>query len=287
MNMSTSDRRSLYSHSTSSQENEERFDILGALDQERPGKKHGKRIALVALAMLLTASLFVSLSPIRTLLSAREPQAQVRARPRVPAIDSVRVPATVAVTTGAATILPEETTPSMASNLVKTEAEEPVAAPSPDAAVEPVIAAVDHHIEEHESSPTKEKPRHMRARKRFAAPTIRKGGKSKSVKETDKTDSDVDLIAALLSRVSRSDSAGKNGSEARGASAQHASPISEKEQKRNRDIVVRRPEDSTEALVRRCRELGLIEGELCRIRICSGNWGKESACTAAVSTPDE
>lgn len=48
----------------------------------------------------------------------------------------------------------------------------------------------------------------------------------------------------------------------------------------NRDIVVRRPSDSTGALVGRCRELGLIEGELCRMRICSGMWGMDPACSA-------
>ena len=46
----------------------------------------------------------------------------------------------------------------------------------------------------------------------------------------------------------------------------------------NRDIVIRTSGQSTEALVKRCRALGLLEGELCRIRICSGLWGSDPAC---------
>ena len=46
----------------------------------------------------------------------------------------------------------------------------------------------------------------------------------------------------------------------------------------NRDIVVRTAGQSTEALVKRCRALGLLEGELCRVRICSGLWGSDPAC---------
>jgi hypothetical protein len=45
-----------------------------------------------------------------------------------------------------------------------------------------------------------------------------------------------------------------------------------------RDIVVPAPGELTESLVKRCRRLGLIEGELCRVRICSGIWGRDPAC---------
>ena len=46
----------------------------------------------------------------------------------------------------------------------------------------------------------------------------------------------------------------------------------------DRDIVVRNVEQSTESLVKRCRALGFLEGELCRLRICSGLWGIDPAC---------
>ena len=49
---------------------------------------------------------------------------------------------------------------------------------------------------------------------------------------------------------------------------------------RSRDVVERREGDSTEALLLRCKQLGLIEGMLCRSRICSGRWDSDAACRA-------
>jgi hypothetical protein len=42
--------------------------------------------------------------------------------------------------------------------------------------------------------------------------------------------------------------------------------------------------ETTEALVKRCLALGFLEGQLCRIRICSGLWGKDSACPSGAQT---
>jgi hypothetical protein len=47
------------------------------------------------------------------------------------------------------------------------------------------------------------------------------------------------------------------------------------------DIVMRDPNVSTAELIKRCRSLGVLEGELCRVRICSGQWGKDAACPAS------
>lgn len=52
---------------------------------------------------------------------------------------------------------------------------------------------------------------------------------------------------------------------------------------RNRDVVVRTDSDSTEALLARCQRLGAAEGELCRARICSGQWAHEAACRAGAA----
>jgi hypothetical protein len=49
----------------------------------------------------------------------------------------------------------------------------------------------------------------------------------------------------------------------------------------NRDIVERMPGDTTQGLLQRCRRLGLLEGELCRWRICSGQWESDAACKVA------
>lgn len=49
---------------------------------------------------------------------------------------------------------------------------------------------------------------------------------------------------------------------------------------RPRDIVERQEGDSTAQLLARCKQLGLIEGMLCRSRICSGRWESDAACRA-------
>lgn len=46
----------------------------------------------------------------------------------------------------------------------------------------------------------------------------------------------------------------------------------------NRDVVERGDNDTTAELLRRCQQLGLIEGMLCRSRICSGRWENEAVC---------
>ena len=49
---------------------------------------------------------------------------------------------------------------------------------------------------------------------------------------------------------------------------------------RNRDVVERQEGDNTAQLLARCKQLGLIEGMLCRSRICSGRWDADPACNA-------
>ncbi|OYO30116.1 hypothetical protein CD932_02435 [Janthinobacterium sp. PC23-8] len=45
-----------------------------------------------------------------------------------------------------------------------------------------------------------------------------------------------------------------------------------------RDVVLRHEEAETASLLQRCRQLGLIEGMLCRARICAGRWDSDPAC---------
>ncbi|MYM82926.1 hypothetical protein GTP44_13275 [Duganella sp. FT50W] len=47
---------------------------------------------------------------------------------------------------------------------------------------------------------------------------------------------------------------------------------------RSRDIVERQDGDTTAQLLARCKQLGMIEGMLCRSRICSGRWETDAAC---------
>jgi hypothetical protein len=51
-----------------------------------------------------------------------------------------------------------------------------------------------------------------------------------------------------------------------------------------REVVERQGSESTTALLQRCGALGFIEGELCRVRICSGLWDTDAACKARLSS---
>jgi hypothetical protein len=94
-------------------------------------------------------------------------------------------------------------------------------------------------------------------------------------------DGDVDLIAALLARVSPHEASGKESKHKKAtASASHPNTDAKSQVASNRDIVTRSDGDTTESLLKRCKSLGFFEGELCRIRICSSLWGKDPACPA-------
>ncbi|ATD63982.1 hypothetical protein CNX70_21220 [Janthinobacterium svalbardensis] len=71
-------------------------------------------------------------------------------------------------------------------------------------------------------------------------------------------DSDVALLTAMVAHAHRQEGTAK--------------PV--------RDVVQRRQEQEHETaeLLRRCKQLGLIEGMLCRSRICSGRWDSDPAC---------
>ena len=69
-------------------------------------------------------------------------------------------------------------------------------------------------------------------------------------------DSDVALLTAMVAHAHR-----QEGTQA---------PV--------RDVVLRRGEEDTPDLLQRCKQLGLIEGMLCRSRICSGRWDSDPAC---------
>jgi hypothetical protein len=75
-------------------------------------------------------------------------------------------------------------------------------------------------------------------------------------------DNDIDLIAALLNHVSR-----------REAAAVAPPP--------GRDIVMSAQGEPIGALVKRCQQIGGLEGVLCRWRICDGHWGRDAACPIA------
>ncbi|MFZ4875344.1 hypothetical protein ACL9RI_09675 [Janthinobacterium sp. Mn2066] len=71
------------------------------------------------------------------------------------------------------------------------------------------------------------------------------------------SDGDIALLAAMVAHAHRQDGG-------------RTEPL--------RDVVVRKEEEETVSLLQRCRQLGLIEGMLCRSRICSGRWDSDPAC---------
>lgn len=73
------------------------------------------------------------------------------------------------------------------------------------------------------------------------------------------TDTDITLLTAMVAH------AGKRAS---------AAP------ERSRDVVERTDGVPTTELLARCKQLGLMEGMLCRSRICSGSWESDPACRA-------
>lgn len=69
-------------------------------------------------------------------------------------------------------------------------------------------------------------------------------------------DSDVALLTAMVAHAHRQEGTAK--------------PV--------RDVVLRQQEQETAELLQRCKQLGMIEGMLCRSRICSGRWDSDPAC---------
>jgi hypothetical protein len=152
-------------------------------------------------------------------------------------------------------------------------------------AVLPVAAkpATSQKVESNESAPHKNTAVAKVDSKVLDTTHANKQAKTGDVKSTK--DEDVDLIAALLSRVSRQDALAKEvkHKKAGTSTTQSATAGSAKRQSKpdpSRDIVTRADGDTTEDLLKRCKALGFFEGELCRVRICSSLWGKDPACPA-------
>lgn len=126
-----------------------------------------------------------------------------------------------------------------------------------------------------------------------ARPIATAAASSKVAAKGNGRDKDVDLIAALLSHVSSSSKASvgegmkerMNASNTARALSAGGAPKRERKTVSNRDVVTQASGESTESLVARCRALGFIEGELCRVRVCFGLWGKDPACPSNDPTP--
>ena len=101
-------------------------------------------------------------------------------------------------------------------------------------------------------------------------------------------DTDVVLLEALVSHVSGSAPKNASPEASRRASSEiikdngqavaSSTAAVAHSGEPSRDIVLRNTQVRTQDLITRCRALGFLEGELCRMRICSGRWGTDPAC---------
>ncbi|PFH08291.1 hypothetical protein BCF11_0644 [Collimonas sp. PA-H2] len=96
-------------------------------------------------------------------------------------------------------------------------------------------------------------------------------------------DSDVNILSALVSHGDSVNEPAKPAKETAKSRQQAKKKAAEPVLAQNAsdggpDIVERKSGDSTAGLLLRCRQLGMIEGELCRWRICSGRWDTDTAC---------
>lgn len=105
-----------------------------------------------------------------------------------------------------------------------------------------------------------------------------------AVGKADRKDGDVELIAALLNRVSAKlePSAGESVRKPGPGEVQKrpmAGPQKKNKKSGNiRETIALPSVDSAELQLKRCGSLGFFEAEMCRLRICAGRWGSAPGC---------
>ncbi|WP_136417259.1 hypothetical protein [Herbaspirillum sp. ST 5-3] len=294
VNMNKLDLPSLYEAGAAASSNAQ-FSILEALEPRR-GKLRGYRgrVLGAALALMVAIVMVISLNPawLNESLSSAVRGELPQPAPVLKAVESVP-------TLASAELHGAEPSPALP------EAQHALA--RVDDVLEPpattlATAITVNPAQENEGSPQKTTvpdPKSVQAPLKKGRVERKEIVKTKKHDSTSKTklassngkskDKDVELIAALLSHVSRPAAGGTQPSHGRAetASTQHAGAVSvvpdrARANDRSSEIVMRGPGDSTESLVKRCKALGFIEGELCRVRICSGLWGKNPACPTSV-----
>lgn len=96
---------------------------------------------------------------------------------------------------------------------------------------------------------------------------------AKAPATANKQDPDVDLIEALVSHMAGKNPVANRREPGVTVLADAGAP------KATRDVVMQQePALPTGELVRRCMTLGWLESQLCRARICAGQWGADPAC---------
>lgn len=293
-------RPSLYSAHSESRKNTEDFSVLGGLEPRRSVLGVFRRKAWSASILSLAAVVLVvgmnggfENSGVTTAAAeaageARETVA-IPAQPEAPSQEAVAAPLV-------ATIVSEPVSGEAESNAEAAVPSTAVAAatdmPNTVVASAPPYASMLTPVADAADAGAVQKPDPASAK---AGAVAKKTGTKAAPAESTTArasagngarDKDVDLIAALLAHVSPAPAVqGKNVKKnpetvptAAAAASVSTAPRRERSRTSNRDIVTRDSTESLESLVNRCRSLGFFEGELCRLRICSGMWGKDPAC---------
>jgi hypothetical protein len=229
----------------------------------------------------------VPLTPSSTTASASTPPAPAAEEASAATIVA-DAPAAIPEPTDAAAVPNAQPGPVQVATVMAPQVEQPLEASKQAtaavAAATPVKSARRKEAKEPASPSTarskRPEARHTAVAKAHAPAIVAKESKGK-----DSKDKDVDLIAALLNHISsRPGPASKDFTQkSAGTSSSSLSQADAlgRQGKRapSRDIVVQTAGETKESLISRCRSLGFLEGELCRIRICSGSWGTDPACS--------
>ena len=269
-------RPSLYSFNSLVRDSGEIFSILDALEPRRRKSAAWWRAALLALVAMLAGALYLAGRDI-DLYRLWSPAASSELELGRTVIEQQApepVPAVTAASEGAPAAAPIVVEAALQHTGLQVDTPgtpKDEAAPAVKAAIADPPAPASSQGAQAVVSARKQESRPLQPAPASGASSAQRAGK----------DSDVALIAALVAHVSHAEAGGKEaGKSGPKAARARAEPAIRKERpiESSRDIVVRNDEDTTEALVARCRALGLIEGELCRLRICSGRWGIDAAC---------
>lgn len=131
----------------------------------------------------------------------------------------------------------------------------------------PVIdEAPARHTANYAAPPTPQAPRHEKTpAHKTSLPAHQPAPPPDNLPRSSPADASMDRDAALLAALVAHGNANLSGTSAG-----------------NRDIVERQTNDNTGQLLQRCQQLGMIEGMLCRSRICAGRWENDQACRQPV-----
>ncbi|MFA5169941.1 MAG: hypothetical protein WC426_00100 [Sulfuriferula sp.] len=221
---------------------------------------------VVAAAMTITEHINTPTSASRPVHSSAKPNA-------VPAAAVIPEPAPIQT----ATIINDPLTNNPHDRLTNALAGTQASTPKP-LVTEPIPAKATA------SSPTLTDLRHT------AATITTKKPATDKVHTSEPDDHDVKLLTALVATtpIAKEQPAKTHESKTKYTNNKLQTKSIAKED--SRDVVERKPGDSTANLLARCKKLGMIEGELCRWRICADRWDTDPVCKAnahpKASTPD-